>query len=272
MPATGASKSPSILAYLRDDEEVSATARIVREAMATPEILAATPGPVLAALPAGIIWDLHRASVSSLMAIAREMLEAGRSVPPIFGRVDLAEVSARHLIQLARLLPRLRLSTRGIDAFDGDMIDWLRRPDQPAAEHVIINRLATISRTSSVGLAIKAAVAAKRRVHVQEFSRAIGVPRRTIEGRLSGKSATRMWRLIGWSVSLHALWRLDVQQWSLEQTATSLHFGSAEALGSHLARHLGERPRALLAHRNFESILDRYYRRLASASDDGTGT
>lgn len=283
MTAADGSKAPRILAYIRDEAEADATARIVDKAMAasvapggggrgTLRILASTPGPLLAALPTGIIWDLHAASVPSLTAIVREVISTGRVVPPILGCVDLADVGARQLIQLARLIPCLRLSARSVDGFDDQIIDWLPAPHQPTGEQAIINGLATARLTRRFALAVKAAVAAKRHMPVSAFATAIHVPQRTVEGRLRAEGSFEAWRLLGWSVSLHAFWRLEVRRWSLKRVAVSLGFGSAEALGSHLQRHLGERPRALLARQSFESILEAYRDRIESGFDGEAST
>lgn len=279
MMTTGASQSPSILAYIRDEEEAGFIARIARKTRASRNrergslrILASTPSPHFAALPTGIIWDLHAASVPALTAIVREALDSGRIVPPIFACVDLSEVGSHQLIQLARLIPCLRLSARGTDGFEDDIIDWLLMPDQPTAEQSIINRLATISIVPRVKLAIKAAVAAKRRTHALAFATAIGVPLRTIERRLRAEGRFEAWRMIGWSTALHALWQLEIRQWSLKRVAASLGFSNAGAMGTHLQRHLGDRPRALLLHNSFDSLLDEYFRRLASGTSEGTGT
>jgi len=61
--------------------------------------------------------------------------------------------------------------------------------------------------------------------------------------------------MLGWILSLHVLWRLDILRWTPKQAAAASDFRSVEAMSAFVARQTGCRPRAVMAAGGFERLL-----------------
>lgn len=103
-------------------------------------------------------------------------------------------------------------------------------------------------------------MAGKRRTTVREFSKLLDTPVRTLEARLAGQLLPSPRILLAWSVSLHAIWGLEMLARPLKQVASNAGFHSSEALSQLMHRHLGARPHRMAANFGFFHALGAFIR------------
>lgn len=216
---------------------------------------------------AGIIWDLQPDSSRALVDIHRLACVQASTAPRILLRADLQSSIIRELIWLAGHVTDASVSIRGSD-------DWLldvtsiEGDECSASAGFCILRSLVGSRHASPALETVAGVllVAKHRMHVRQLATLLGLPRRTLEFRLKMAHLPVPERLLGWSIALHTMWRLDVLRWPLKRAALLSGFGASATLATYIARHVGARPAQLSRQGGFTVLLD-HFLELLSRSD-----
>jgi len=186
--------------------------------------------------------------------VSRQML----ATTPIVWRFVLTPEAARRITLIAGWLPNGRVSLRGFDDLNADVDELLQSPIAPTAELRVLEGLA-LGPPPQVHMAVvAAAILGRRRRRLADLARACRAPPRTIQWQLSHHGEQTASDLLGWSVALHTMWRVDVLNWSLKRSAVTAGFPSGDALSDYVCRHVGRRPRTLHLQGGFEALLGQW--------------
>jgi AraC-like DNA-binding protein len=163
---------------------------------------------------------------------------------PVAIRARISRRRAADLVTLATKLDRLRLSIAACDEFAAD-IAWLRRGAEHCAEHAVLRYIASRVLPSIRDIIVAAVIAGRRRVTARQLAIACETSRRTIESRLRDNAIAPPSKLVGWAVSLHAAWSLEVVEMSVNNAALASGFASQADFSNYILRHTGQRPSRL---------------------------
>jgi len=183
-------------------------------------------------------------------------------------RAELSPSIAREIIHLARTVRDVRVSLIGVDDLAMELQSFVAVEEQSHADAAIIRRIAHEMDNWRPEIFVAAAVAGRRRTQVVTLATMCAIPIRTLEWRLHAAGVLPARKPLGWMLSLHSVWRLDVLGWPLKRAAHAAGFSSSEGLGNYVSRHLGARP-IELARSGFEPLLERFVNQLAGPWRDG---
>jgi len=186
--------------------------------------------------------------------------------PPLVMYGPLTVAWARALLALARSGLDVRAVLRGFEELGPAARALCGTRPQPVADSVILRRVAPLLRGAARQLVVGAVVAGRRRIGVGGLATLCGLAVRTVERRLIQAHLPQAWRLLGWCTSLHALWDVDVLDWSVKRAARECGFRSSAALSTYVRRHTGATLTGLCELNGFSGLLDRFSMVLA-----GTG-
>jgi len=165
-------------------------------------------------------------------------------------------VKARQIIKLLHYLPQAEVL---LDGYDDPLRGVIRAmdalPERQATQCMIGPLVASVSTTVS-DIVAAAILGGHRRITVSVLAQICALPIRTLEWRLRACGAPEARRMLGWVLSLHVLWRLDMLRRTPKQVAAASGFRSAEAMSAFVGRQTGCRPRAVMASGGFERLLD----------------
>jgi len=93
---------------------------------------------------------------------------------------------------------------------------------------------------------------------VTKLSRMCQLSTRTLERRLAEAGVATAKQLLARSLCMHALWYLEVHEWSFKRTSTAAGFSSPSLLGEYLKRHCHLSYRQLLTTGSFARSVDQF--------------
>jgi AraC-like DNA-binding protein len=96
------------------------------------------------------------------------------------------------------------------------------------------------------------------RWRVPDVVEGAGSHRRTLDSRLRRAGLPTAERILGWCRVLHAAWRLDRSEDSVERVALAIGLTSASALRNYYRRYAGVPPTEVRAHGGFALLLDHF--------------
>jgi AraC-like DNA-binding protein len=213
---------------------------------------------IAVAAPSNIISDLTPGTSRGLWEIMEYSWKARQIIPRLLLRTSLDILPSKDLVRLAHRYAHASVSLRGFDDFAADTRDAVSAQPVQAADLIIIDRVSTSPLTPGLEIVVRTILAGKRRMEVRRFARLSRTPVRTLESRLRAERLPAARRLLGWSASLHALWRIETQQMPLKQAAMIADFPSAEAIAHYVRRNVGASPAQLRRAGGFEGLLDRF--------------
>jgi AraC-like DNA-binding protein len=109
-----------------------------------------------------------------------------------------------------------------------------------------------------LGILTGALALCRHRIHLEDLAEACEIPVRTIQWRFARAFERGGGDLIGWSISLSTIWMLEVLNWPLKECARRIGFGDTSTLAAYVARHVGQRPRQILASGGFDLLSRRW--------------
>lgn len=178
--------------------------------------------------------------------------------PAIVVRTALTDAAAADVIRFAAARITARVSIREIEPLADALRDALGGRVEPRADLAILERVGPLVPRRLGSFVMLCAASPSPRLHVARAAALLGVGRRTIEGRLARAALPPAHRIIGWCVSLHAAWQLDVLDRRPKQVSAFLGFASGAALANVLARYCGCSATSLREHGGFQSQLERF--------------
>jgi hypothetical protein len=179
---------------------------------------------------------------------------AALSSLPVILRMSISPIEVREIVVAAEWLSRARVSLRGFDDIWCDLAQVLESDVEPTPEMKLIHLLPECQTVPVRSIAIASVLLGRRRTGLPALSRACGVASRTIEWRLKRWRCGTAGELLGWSVALHALWRLDMLEWPLKRAAADADFADASTLSAYIKRHTGYRPAEICRRGGFEFL------------------
>jgi hypothetical protein len=200
----------------------------------------------------GLVWELHPDVGDNLASAITALRNDGRFIPVVL-RLELDQSVARELNRISSSIAPLRLSTRHFDDFERDIALSFPRPSwqgvRPRTAHLaILERLSENTPADVLDITTGAVLAGHRKTSVESLARLCKLPVRTLEWRLAASQVLPARALLGWTVSLHAMWRLDVLGMVPKRVASEGGFATAEALYALVNRHTGSRPADIRRH------------------------
>lgn len=222
--------------------------------------LCRTEGEILRALTEGpvaaVLWELGARATHGLPHAAAALRAAAPSLPLIV-EMQLSRTAARQLLTIAALEPAPRVVIRGVDRLEVVVEEVLEHGSEPGAHGEIACTLLPLVPSGAIDIVATAAVVGHRRSSVARFARICGLSSRTVEWRLQVARLPVPVKLLGWMLSLHGLWRLDVLGWTAKRVAAAAGFETANVWSNYVERHTGSRPSAHLRDDGFASLLRR---------------
>jgi len=202
-----------------------------------------------------VLWDISRSStedIDSVISLASTSLRRTE----LFVLLPMGAVRARQVLVLVSRFPDAEVLLVGLD----DVLSCITRVMDGTKEHrafqQMMRPLVTSVSAAVSDIVTTAVLAGHRRITVSTLARLFGLPPRTLVWRLRANEAPQARHMLGWILSLHVLWRLDILRWGTKHTAAVSGFRSVEAMSSFVARQTGCRPGVLLARGGFEQLLD----------------
>ena len=186
----------------------------------------------------GLRRELEQKQVEHLL------VKSLRGVPAILVLEDLPS-NNQGIIRLARLLPKLWMVIGGVDSL-GSCLSKISAGSYRPGYHDIYEGMAAMLPVELEYVVAAAAIAGDRRRSVEDFASLCGFSVRALELRLQNSGGPVPRELLGWVLSLHILWRLDILGWQPKRVADSVSFRSVDTMALYVERWTGERPRRLL--------------------------
>jgi AraC-like DNA-binding protein len=158
-------------------------------------------------------------------------------------------------------VPELRAAGVAIRAYDdlgADVLHAIRSMPEHPAETAILETVHRHSPRQLVTLFDFLAHAAVRPITVEQASKGVRVPRRTLGDQLKRAGLPPMERLIGWMRLLHAAWKLDGPSRTVDSVAGELQFKSGSALRHMVKRYTGQTPSEIWRSGGFPFLLTRF--------------
>ena len=207
--------------------------------------------------PALVIWELGPDAEVEIASMTLALLVISANVRLLI-RMDVTRAAARQALAIARHLPEARVSLSGYDDLARDIMSACSEEGQPTAYPTIVKQVLETIPRRAVDIVAAASLAGYRHMKVAEFARVCGVPVRTLEWRLNTAQLMPARNLLGWILSLHSLWRLDILVWTSKQAATAAGFSSPDAWAQYIKHHAGDRPSYLLHKGGFHYLLGKF--------------
>jgi AraC-like DNA-binding protein len=155
-------------------------------------------------------------------------------------------------------LPAAGVAIRAYDDLGADVLHAIRSMPEHPAETAILGTVHRHAPRQLVTLFDFLAHAAVRPITVEQASKGVRVPRRTLGDQLKRASLPPMERLIGWMRLLHAAWKLDGPSRTVDSVAAELQFKSGSALRHMVKRYTGQTPSEIWKSGGFPFLLTRF--------------
>jgi hypothetical protein len=204
----------------------------------------------------GIVWELSHQMPRLPNPVPEQVVEAAGRVP-VNLHVEVTPAHIREVISLAQTACDLRVSFVGSRNLERALLGLLASPPERTAEQAIIVRIALNVEEFARDVVAVAAVASKRRTTVGQLSQLCGCS--------IGKLAYRLRRigvatsdLLGWTVSLHAVWSRGVLEWPMKRTAYEAGFSTRAGIAHYVRRHTCVRLGKVTDPHQFQDLLERF--------------
>jgi AraC-like DNA-binding protein len=218
---------------------------------------------------------LQLAESGTLSAIVTELRDVdgertGQTVAQIRDRfpalpvVIYVSLEATDVHELAHV-PELRATAVVIRAYDdlaAEVLAAIRTVPEHPAEVAILRTVHRHAPRGLVNLFDFLAHAAVQPITVEEASKGVRVPRRTLGDQLKRAGLPPMERLIGWMRLLHAAWKMDGHGRTVDSVANELQFKSGSALRHMVKRYTGRTPSEIWSLGGFAYLLGQFERAL----------
>jgi AraC-like DNA-binding protein len=155
-------------------------------------------------------------------------------------------------------LPAAGVAIRSYDDLGADVLHAIRSMPEHPAETAILETVHRHAPRQLVGLFDFLAHAAVRPITVEQASKGVRVPRRTLGDQLKRAGLPPMERLIGWMRLLHAAWKLDGPSRTVDSVAAELEFKSGSALRHMVKRYTGRTPSEIWKEGGFPFLLAKF--------------
>jgi AraC-like DNA-binding protein len=179
---------------------------------------------------------------------------------PTLPIVILVSLEASDVHDLAHV-PELRATAVVIRAYDdlaAEVLAAIRTVPQHPAEVKIVETVHRHAPRGLVSLFDFLAHAAVYPVTVEQVSKGVRVPRRTLGDQLKRANLPPMERLIGWMRLLHAAWKMDGHGRTVDSVADELQFKSGSALRHMVKRYTGRTPSEIWSLGGFSYLLGQF--------------
>lgn len=173
-------------------------------------------------------------------------------------RASLSPQAARQIVRAAAWLPQAVVSLHGVDDLQHDVVQALSETLEPSVDLRMLETVRDLLDASIRMLIVGATVLGRRRASVLDLARVCTLSQRTIEYRLAKRGVAAARSILGWSLSLHTVWRIDGLGWSLKRCASEAGYDEPNALAEFMRRHVGTRPRELCEAGGLTSLLPRW--------------
>lgn len=188
-----------------------------------------------------------------------ECLRFPRLAPPAVLLTGGSDPSwLRQMPEACALIGRGCVSLRGRDDLRIDIATLLCEHRSLGPELRLINAVPSRFSTALRSILIAGYILGRRRALVGELARQCGLPVRTLQSHLASGLGVTANDLLGWSLAMHTLWRLDIRGQTLKSAALEAGYASPTSMADYIKRHVGERPRALADRGGFEALLERW--------------
>jgi AraC-like DNA-binding protein len=181
--------------------------------------------------------------------------------------VVFVSLEASDVHELAHV-PDLRATAVVIRAYDdlaAEVLAAIRTVPEHPAEVKILETVHRHAPRGLVNLFDFLAHAAVRPITVEQASKGVRVPRRTLGDQLKRANLPPMERLIGWMRLLHAAWKMDGHGRTVDSVANELQFKSGSALRHMVKRYTGRTPSEIWSLGGFSYLLGQFERSLWDA-------
>ncbi len=205
--------------------------------------------------PYAVVLDTSACAGGTFIGAAVLDAISGRKV---LLRTELAPGGARQVVAVSRRTSDWQVSFIGCDDLTLQLRKLVSDPTNQGAGRTILAAALPVCDHTVHDLLAVAILRGDRRVPVGSFAILCGLPVRTLQARLHRCGGPAARDLLGWSLTLHACWRLEISGWPAKQVAAAAGFAQASALGEFLKRHVNARPRALQTPGSFSWLLHRF--------------
>ncbi|GIW50986.1 MAG: hypothetical protein KatS3mg081_0341 [Gemmatimonadales bacterium] len=204
--------------------------------------------------PRGLVVEVGRPGLWKSHEVVGA-LAALDDLPPVLVCWHPSVPAARELVGLSTLVSDLRVVVPGYEDV-GLAVKGLVGSVPSGGESVILRGVSPVLVPPSSQVVVGAVVAGRRRVWLSQLARCCGLSVRTMQRWLKGAGLPPPARLLGWCISLHALWWLDLQAWPERKVCQQMGFSSCSALSRYVKRHVGAAPAVLRRKLGFAGLLD----------------
>ncbi len=177
---------------------------------------------------------------------------------PVILRGALDEAFVRLVSECSRSLSHCFVSLRQFDDLASDLKHVLDHGGAADPALLLVDMVVPLVPTEAQLPLVGAAVLGRRRTRLPAFARCCSLSPRALEYRLERYSLPHAGKLLGWSLSLHALWRHEVLDWPLKRCATTAAFSESGSLSAYIGRHVQHRPHAMRESGGFGQLLARW--------------
>ncbi len=220
--------------------------------------------------------NLDRARIGCLvvdvgLASSWVRTERARSIlaqVPVVLRMDITPGTARDVVSLAPMIPNGRVSLKGLDDLTSDVGVVFGLKWSPGPELRLIQAIPDQSEPPVRTILLGAATMGRRRTSAHALAMACGLALRTLDWRLHQARYPHARHLLAWSLALHTMWRVDVLNWSLKESASAAGMGTGANLSALVRRHTGRRPSEISRNGGFEEMLVEWQRLIGDGASD----
>jgi len=188
---------------------------------------------------------------------------------PTLPIVIFVSLEASDVHELAHV-PELRATAVVIRAYDdlaAEVLAAIRTVPEHPAEVKILETVHRHAPRGLVNLFDFLAHAAVHPITVEQASKGVRVPRRTLGDQLKRANLPPMERLIGWMRLLHAAWKMDGHGRTVDSVANELQFKSGSALRHMVKRYTGRTSSEIWSMGGFSYLLGQFEQSLWDPSN-----
>jgi len=247
----------SVLVTLLSDAEGEAVARVVGDARCVRACFTARElGRVLATQTVrGVVCELRDSTGADVASVFRSQ-DCRSAMPPILTVMSLTPANAHLILNLIEGGLNVRPILRGYDDLGRIVRQVWERRDSDDAQSAMLRSVAGAIPPSVYDIVVGSIVVGATRCSVNAFATKCRVSTRTLERRIGAGGLLPARRLLGWSLALHAMWRIDMLEWPIKKVATAAGFASSDAFATYFARHTGHTVSAARGCGGFQNLLE----------------
>jgi hypothetical protein len=179
--------------------------------------------------------DLVIAGATALEGLIQDPAIRSRldSIPIVIRcRVRSSAISSR--AEIARWRRSGKISVESFDQLDDEIHDHLTDRNGLPPDLVLLESARSCVPHQLVDIVVATVLIGRRRTSLAALALVCGVAPRTVEWRLHHLAYPTARHLLGWSLALHTLWRIDSLGWPLKKAAIAAGFADANALSDYV--------------------------------------